>query len=468
MGRLRLARSAFVDLQLLPNPTLNQSIAGPCNRRHHGKEKITMGSPLRALASLCLVLFWAGPALAGMIQYCSDEPQFCFGVTLQQNSSTDGHDVYVTLSATPSEAGGWTSVGFGSVMKDSLMFIVYAAPDSDSLVTSVRTAGGHVMPTPLTEHTNDIQVLHTAVSETQYYAQFVCYACDTWSPAEIDAQGNSSFIYAANTQQAFSSADDASSNLQIHNHHGVLIGDLSAAWKAHKDDRIPEIQGTETIGFSHVPHHHGHDDDDEALFSPVRVHGVIMTIAFMGLFFAGNLSIRLPLVRAFKYHWVIQLSASVLALGSALYMFLRASHLGTHKIIGLVVVCSLIAQAAAGYKHHIDFVRIRRKTIFSLAHRWLGRSIFVVGTFNVGLGMYYRGWSTMGMLAWFVIWSAELVSFAYVVVQHRRRAMRESRGQPIATRDSESEIFDIGDDLEDGEGIEGIPLMENGDKHEAK
>jgi hypothetical protein len=425
-----------------------------------------MGSPLRVLASLCLVLFWACPAFAGMIQYCNEEPQFCLAVTLQQNSTADGHDVYVTLTATPSENGGWTSVGFGTGMKNSLMFIIYAAQDSESLVTSVRTAEGHVLPTPLTEHTNDIQVLRTDVSETQYFAQFACYSCDTWSPYEIDVQGNSSFIYAANTLQAFSSA---SSSLAIHNHHGLLIGDLSAAWKAHKDDRIPEIQGTETIGFSHVPHHHGGDEGKgEALFSPVRVHGVIMTIAFMGLFFAGNLTIRLPLLRAFKYHWVIQLSASILTLGSALYMFLRASHLGTHKIIGLVVVCSLIAQVAAGYKHHIDFVRIRRKTIFSLAHRWLGRSIFVVGTLNVGLGMYYRGWSTMGMLAWFIIWSAELLSFAYVVVQHKRRTMREDRGKILATRDSDSEIFDIGDDLEDGEGIEGIPLMESADKHEAK
>lgn len=419
------------------------------------------------LALLCLVLFWACPALAGMIQYCSDDPEFCFAVTLQQNSSTDGHDVFVTLTAKPTEAGGWTSVGFGSKMKDSLMFIIYAAQDSEELVTNVSTAEGHVVPTPLPGYTDHIQVLRTDVSETQYFAQFACYACDTWSPAEIDVQGNASFIYAANTLQEFSSA---SSSLSIHNHHGVLVGDLSAAWKAHKDDRIPEIQGTETIGFSHVPHHHGHDDDEgeEPLFSPLRVHGVIMTIAFMGLFFAGNLSIRLPLIRAFKYHWVIQLSASILALGSALYMFLRASHFDTHKIIGLVVVCSLIAQAAAGYKHHIDFVRIRRKTIFSLVHRWLGRSIFVVGTLNVGLGMYYMGWSTMALFAWFVIWSAELVSFAYVVVQHQRRTIREDRGHIIATRDSESEIFDIGDDLEDGEGVEGIPLMESGDKHETK
>lgn len=429
-----------------------------------------MCSPLRALASLCLVLFWVCPALADMIQYCSEDPEFCFGVTLQQNTSTDGHDIYLTLTATPSETGGWTSVGFGTAMKDSLMFIIYGAPDSDSLVTSVRTANGHVMPTPLTEHTNDIQVLHTSISETEFFAQFVCYSCDTWAPYEIDVHGNSSFIYAANPRQEFIAADDSSARLLIHNHHGVLVGDLSAAWKAHADSRIPELQGTETIGFNDVPHHHGggDDHDEEPLFSRVRVHGVIMTTAFMGLFFAGNLTIRLPLLKAFKYHWVIQLSASILALGSALYMFLRSSHLGTHKIIGLVVVVSLIAQAAAGYKHHIDFVRIRRKTIFSFAHRWLGRSIFVVGTFNVGLGMYYRGWSTLGMLAWFVIWSAELVSFAYVVVQHQRRTMKETRGQPIATRDSESEIFDIGDDLEDGEGIEGIPLMENGDKHETK
>ncbi|KAH8693031.1 hypothetical protein BGW36DRAFT_302783 [Talaromyces proteolyticus] len=412
-------------------------------------------------ALFCLVLYWLSPALAEIIQYCHDDPVFCFSVTLQQNE-TSGHDVYLTITATPSDLGGWTSIGFGTGMKDALMFIIYADQDQESLVTSIRTADGHVMPTLFQGHTHDIEVLHADASESKYYAQFVCHSCDVWSPAKIDANGNTSFIYAGTSKQAFHGAD-LNSKLTVHEYSGVVIGDLSSAWKLHKDDRIPEIKPNEIIGFNEP----SKPSQDESVFSRVRVHGFIMTVAFMGLFFAGSLAIRLPLLRAFKYHWVIQLSASFLALGSAAYMILRSTHFGTHKIIGIIVVSSLVVQAAAGYKHHIDFVKIRRRGLFSLVHRWLGRSIFVLGTLNVGLGMYYRGWSTMGMLGWFVIWSAELVSYAYVQLQHRRRTMKEQRGQPVALRDSDSEVFDIGDDLEDEDDIEGIPLMET-DKHGAK
>lgn len=433
-----------------------------------------MAPPRTPTALVCAVLFlWSSilisSSFASGIQFCQADPQFCFGVTRKHNETTDGQDIYLTLSATPSADGGWVSVGLGSEMKDSMMFIIYADQKMGSLVTSVRTAGGHVMPEVFPEDTvtEKIRVLEATASKNNYLAQFVCYGC--WSP-EVNVDGASPFIYAGNPQQTFTSADKYT-NLLAHKYSGVTWGDMdTAALAADVDDPVPTIQGDQTIGFTNVAPKGA--KKAEGFFTAVRVHGIIMTFSFMGLFVGGSMAIWLPLLRAFKYHWIIQASASVLALGSGLYMFLRSTHFGLHKILGLVVICSLIIQAAAGYKHHIDFVKIRRQTIFTLVHRWLGRGILVFGTLNVGLGMYYRHWSFLGMLGWFVIWCAEIGGYGYILLQHGR-LKREARGQPVPKDELEeiadAEVFDIGDDFpEDENDIEGIPLMDHSGSYDAK
>ncbi|OKL60493.1 hypothetical protein UA08_04337 [Talaromyces atroroseus] len=420
-------------------------------------------------AIICAVLLWSSifisSTLAAGIQYCQSDPQFCFAVTRNHNETTNDHDLYLTLSTTPSKDGGWFGVGLGSEMKDSLMFIIYADQDRESLVTSFRTADGHSMPKVFSESdvTDQITVLEATASIDNYMAQFACYNC--WSPELYDG-GVSPYIYAGNTKQTFLSADKYT-NLEIHSYAGVVWGDMNLAELADDaQDLVPSIQGDKTIGFTRDA------PKAEGFFTAVRVHGIIMTFSFMGLFVAGSVTIRLPLLRSFKYHWVIQLSASILALGSGLYMFMRSTHFGVHKIIGLIVICSLIIQAAAGYKHHIDFVRIRRQTIFTLVHRWLGRGILLLGTFNVGLGMYFRDWSSLGMLGWFLIWSAEITGYGYILLQHERRK-RSARGQAVPKEDLDdivdAEVFDIGDDFEDDEDdVEGIPLMERPGRNETK
>jgi Cytochrome domain of cellobiose dehydrogenase len=407
--------------------------------------------------------------LAAGIQYCQSDPEFCFAVTQKHNESTSDEDLYLTLSTTPSKNGGWFSVGLGNEMKDSLMFIIYADQDSESLVTSFRTADGHSMPKVFLESevTEQIAVLEATASEDNYLAQFACYGC--WSP-ELYEGGISPYIYAGNTEQTFLSADKYT-NLDMHSYSGVIWGDMKLAELADDaEDPAPSIQGDKTIGFTRDAPKAA--KSPEGFFTAVRVHGIIMTFSFMGLFVAGSVTIRLPLLRSFKYHWVIQLSASILALGSGLYMFMRSKSFGVHKILGLIVICSLIIQAAAGYKHHIDFVRIRRQTIFTLVHRWLGRAILLFGTFNVGLGMYFRDWSLLGMLGWFLIWSAEIAGYGYVLLQHERRK-RATRGQSVPKDDfddiADAEVFDIGDDFEDDEDdVEGIPLMERPGRNETK
>lgn len=414
------------------------------------------------VALICASLLWVSPALAAGIQYCANEPPLCLGVAHKVNDSTQGHDVYVTLSATPSENGGWTAVGIGKLMMGALMFVVYADRDRTSLTTSIRAGTGNVMPTVLTDHPNNVAVLNTSISQSNYYAQFVCYSCDAWWPEPIEMERPVSFIYAANQDQIFYTAQ-TNSNLMIHKNYGVLLADMQAASLPGVGDPIPSVAAGKTDGFTRVEANYGSPGmTEEPWLSPVRIHGTIMTIAFMGLFLGGSVVIRLPMARRFKYHWVIQSSASVLALGSALYMFLRSKKFGPHKILGLIVVCSLIAQAALGYKHHTVFVKIRRQSIYTFLHQWLGRSILFLGTLNVGLGMYYRHWSALGLTGWFLVWIAEIGGFAYVVVRAQRRRGSYARGQAVPKMDPDDGVFDLASDESDADEIdvEGVPLME--------
>ncbi|EED20282.1 conserved hypothetical protein [Talaromyces stipitatus ATCC 10500] len=398
------------------------------------------------------VLLLLSSTLVASIQYCHTGADFCFAATQQHNTSSDSHDVYLTISATPSRNGGWIGVGFGREMKGSLMFIIYEDRESRSLITSVRSASGHVMPKVLEDVEDQVSVLQATVSDNKYLAEFICYSC--WSP-DVEVKGLSPYIFAGNREQSFHSADKYSS-LMYHEFKGKVWGNMTVDTEDTTENSAPSIQGDEIIGIAS-------DSPDspkkpKGFFTPVRVHGTIMTISFMGLYFAGSVAIRSPVVRAFKYHWMIQAGASVLALGNGLYMFLRSTHFGPHKIIGLTILCSLIIQAAAGYKHHIDFVKIRRQTIFTLVHRWLGRGILLFGTMNVGVGMYYRKWSTLGLFTWFVIWCIEIAGYGYVLLQHQRRQSQQ-RGHAIPKEDLEeiadAEVFDIGGDLDDDEdGVE--------------
>lgn len=411
------------------------------------------------------VLLLLTSTLVAGIQYCHTGPDFCFAATTQHNTSTESHNVYLTISATPSKKGGWTGVGLGREMKGALMFIIYEDQESKSLITSIRSASGHVMPKVVEDADKQVSVLQATVSDDKYLAQFVCYSC--WSP-EVEVDGLSPYIFAGNKEQAFYGADKYSS-LMYHEFKGKVWGDMSITAEETTVASAPAIQGEETVGITEESPE-PEKKKPEGFLTPVRVHGTIMTFSFMGLYFAGSVAIRSPLIRAFKYHWMIQAGASVLALGNGLYMFLRSTHFGLHKIIGLTILCSLIIQAAAGYKHHIDFVKIRRQTIFTLVHRWLGRGILLFGTMNVGLGMYYRHWSSLGLFTWFVIWCVEIAGYGYVLLRHQRRQSQQ-RGHAIPKEDLEdiadAEVFDIGDDFDDDEDeVEGVPLMDRQKKHE--
>jgi len=57
-----------------------------------------------------------------------------------------------------------------------------------------------------------------------------------------------------------------------------------------------------------------------------------------------------------------------------------------HQIVGLLLSISIPTQIVLGYKHHLNYVKFGRRTPVSYAHIMLGRSTWMLMSFNVFLG----------------------------------------------------------------------------------
>ncbi|KAJ5142248.1 hypothetical protein N7526_003243 [Penicillium atrosanguineum] len=381
-----------------------------------------MGAPSRLLALLLYTLHFLPLVLATGIQYCRDELPLCFGVASTKNETAGGHDIHLSLVATPSKNGGWVAVGIGKKMAGSLIFVMYSDQDRTSPVTSIRTVESHTNPTVLTDHATHVEVLNSSISATSYHAHFT------------------------------------DSVLMMHDYYGVVEGDMDEALLSDTDEYTPAIRPGETTGFV-LLNENGHANLNpkagsllsSSWLSPAAVHGVVMSVAFMGLFMLGGILIQLPLARAFKYHWAIQIGALLLALGSATYMTIRSTHFDLHKILGLTVVSALAIQAVVGYKHHTVFIQIHQQSVFTSIHRWLGRGLLLLGTVNVALGLYHRGRPTGAIVAWFIIWLTEVAGYVWIL-RRKNRHQRQQRGHMVPKSEHDTELFGLaGDNSDDSE-----------------
>src|SRR4051812_28497884 len=94
--------------------------------------------PLLALGAVCI---FALSTMAEPVQYCkfgakerpNEAVDFCMGLTMHQNISSNSHDLYLSMTVTRpgGSALGWTSIGLGKTMVGGLMFFVYGDPLSN-------------------------------------------------------------------------------------------------------------------------------------------------------------------------------------------------------------------------------------------------------------------------------------------------------------------------------------------------
>ncbi|KAH9861239.1 hypothetical protein IAQ61_010976 [Plenodomus lingam] len=178
----------------------------------------------------------------------------------------------------------------------------------------------------------------------------------------------------------------------------------------------------------------------------VIAHGVLASLAFVILFPAGAIAIRLA-----SFPGVIWLHAAFQALAYLVYiagvglgvylateMDLLDHH---HAIIGILVLIVVFFQPMTGWIHHMLFKKYSHRTIWSQAHIWVGRLAVTLGIINGGLGLRLadsmRMSSRGGMIAYGVIaglvwlvWAA-----AIVVGERRRKRMTGSERREMRSGD---------------------------------
>ncbi|KAL5040910.1 hypothetical protein BDW71DRAFT_24722 [Aspergillus fruticulosus] len=395
---------------------------------------------MRPLSGYCemavtLILVLVSWVLGEPVQYCryghsysaDATVDFCLAVTTFYNVSSNDHDVYVSMQVTRSSALGWTALGTGSMMAGSLMFIVYGDPFSskhEAPTVSIRTIDSHYQPQVLSQVDTggvDIRLLHanwvpgdttelddsrsnTSSGGSISFAKvaIVCYSCGKWSGSPISAGTTAQpWIWAWNNQQEFDAYTD-DIHLSVHQHHAETGGwgrfyiDMArSASKGTSPPPLPPIRpGITALGASDIPGGWSWID------SIVRFHGFIMSAAFLIFFPAGVVAMRSESSKSFKYHWVLQLFASVLVLVGVAIGLIRAHKMSSpHHYMGIIVALLGLVQITLGWRHHIVFVRIQRRHWASHVHIWLGRLFLLLGWANVitGLRLTGRGWSLISL-----------------------------------------------------------------------
>ncbi|KAI1378898.1 hypothetical protein F4677DRAFT_412337 [Hypoxylon crocopeplum] len=424
----------------------------------------------RLFLQLCAVSWLlASTALAEPVQYCrfgdaarpNQDADFCVGLTTQRNVSTGAHNVFLTMTHTRRQrsATGWTAVGVGDEMKGSLMFIVYGDPASgEKPIVSIRASEGHSQPTLLTREQmggGDLKILRSdwlpSPSGKDWVATFsaLCYSCTLWPGTTLSATARSQpWIWAWNKGQEFD-VYTYDAHLKMHAHHagkggwGRFYVDMARADMA-DEFHIPSVPiirpGVAALGASDSPN----------IFSSngivswvtrnplLHVHGALMSIAFLVLFPAGVFGMRSGSSKAFKHHWIIQaLASAFMAGGVATGLVLQRQINLAHQIVGLSIAGALFLQAYLGWKHHVDFVRIKRRTWISYAHIWTGRSIMGAGYVNLMLGLLLRGYSRVAMTLTAVFIAFQSLAMILYVWRQGKRAAVKSRAAKYQTLEAE-------------------------------
>jgi len=433
---------------------------------------------------------WIPVVAAEPVQFCkfgsperSDEDiDFCMGALLYQNISSNAHDMFLTMTFHRHEGSalGWTAIGLGTVMKGSLMFIVYGDPLShEEPIVSIRTATGHKQPTLLTksdmDNGMDLRVIrsswlldeshHQDSRHPSYIARvsLVCYSCHLWSGTEISAQSKSQpWIWAWNAKQKFD-VFSFDAHLDMHKHHAGAGGwgnfylDMSRSIStAQFPPSLPPIRPkVATLGASDTPMRFSDSIVSMTIGRGSYLHGIVLATAFLLLFPAGVIGLRAGSPKSFTYHWMIQVCASIfLLLGVGLGLLKNQKINTAHQWIGIALAFSIGIQGLLGWWHHRRFIRLHRRTWVSHGHLWLGRLVMVAGWGNVIGGLLLRGYKKNDTIVVFVTVATclQAVGLSGWVFWMQRSGTKYTPKPSWAKANNEAFALSTTDDESDDEG----------------
>jgi len=170
----------------------------------------------------------------------------------------------------------------------------------------------------------------------------------------------------------------------------------------------------------------------------ILAHGVMASLAFVGLFPIGGILIRAAsftgLVWVHAAMQIIAFLVYVAAFGIGIWIAMNSQYLTrAHPIIGIVLLIILCVQPLGGFLHHRYFKKYGRRSTVSYAHIGIGRIAIILGMINGGLGLQLAGVQGSSVIAYSVIAAVMgLLYIASIVYGERKRSKRVSQNsQPV-------------------------------------
>ncbi|KOC10014.1 cellobiose dehydrogenase [Aspergillus flavus AF70] len=311
----------------------------------------------------------------------------------------------------------WVGLGQGSQMARANMFILYSA-SSSNVTLSPRSGKGHFQPVPNLD--SRVSLLDgSGIQDGMMTANVLCENCNDWQGGSMDPKSSSTQWFYTYREGSPINSDNVTEFIQKHNGHGAT--DSSYTTTSTDGTRVPDM--------------------------PIA-HGLMIAISFILLFPSLALVVLLPYAISIpKAHAPLQILTLALAIsGMDVGLQLAVEKnlmMNSHPIIGIIVVVLLtLFQPAVGFFQHRHLRRDGGKSVFAYAHRWLDRSMIILGTINGGLGFHLAGIGNPGapqsaMIAYSII--AGVVGLAYLGVHllvgmQGRSHRQERKREPTTSR----------------------------------
>ncbi|KAJ8130250.1 hypothetical protein O1611_g3381 [Lasiodiplodia mahajangana] len=432
------------------------------------------------LIALVSVAVFCISTAAEPVQYCKygaqdGEVDFCVGILLHNNISTDSHDLYITMSVSRPErtSKGWTAIGIGEVMQGALMFIVYGDSTSgEQPIVSIRKSIGHKQPALVTRE--DMNGADLRVVRADWYdsasqpdvavamLSIVCYSCRHWPGSSISARAKSQpWMWAWNPNQIIP-VFTYDAHLDMHRHHanaggwGNFYVDMARSVNNFQGPpSFPPIRpGVHTLGTS--------ETSGLSRNFLIYTHGFVMGVAFLLLYPAGVVALRSGNAKAFKYHWRLQLVASIFtALGFCIALTYEGAISSVHQILGISLLVGIAIQIVLGWRHHVAFLRVRRRSWLSHSHIWAGRLILVGGWSNLITGFVLRDYSTIPHVVLALVVGFEAFGLATWLWRTKRKVDIGKPADQVSIEETTSSAevcFTVGDEVEKNAGFDSVSL----------
>ncbi|KAF3940665.1 hypothetical protein ABW19_dt0207261 [Dactylella cylindrospora] len=367
----------------------------------------------------------------------SSDSSLTYSVNVPDLTSSSGSGpIYIQIKGPTSKQ--WIALGQGTRMAGANIFVIYA-DGSGNVTISPRSGQGNFEP----QFNSDAQIElldGSGIVGDEMIANIRCENCLSWSGGEMEVTDTrSNWIWSVKNGSPLNHPDQ-SAGINQHDTYGTFTFDLTRATGGSSSNPFVQSSSpssTSTATGSTPTSSNGDDDepnsdDDDTGYDDnqgvgsgsgsgasegasftdlprmLKIHGILMGIAFAVLFPLGAISIRvLPPGARVNVHMLVQMVAFALAIAGMAYGIMLGKDLKylteTHPLIGMVVMGGLFFQPILGLIHHWLYRVKGKRTILAYLHTYWGRALVLLGIVNGGLGLELASNSRNGEIAYAVV-----------------------------------------------------------------